>query len=88
MIALQNHILDFTQRLHTVEVERRQLLTELGGLKTQIAGLGSAFDGPVSPGEQVLMGRVADLPGCTAVLIVNQHSLPAILTNTLSHAKH
>ncbi|KAK7484591.1 hypothetical protein BaRGS_00024223 [Batillaria attramentaria] len=47
LIALQNHILDFTQRLHTVEVERRQLLAELGGLKTQIAGLGSSPDGPV-----------------------------------------
>ena len=58
MIALQNHILDFTQRLHTVEVERRQLLTELGGLKTQIAGLGSASEGPIAPGEQVRTERV------------------------------
>ncbi|KAL8625440.1 hypothetical protein ACOMHN_018585 [Nucella lapillus] len=53
LIALQNHILDFTQRLHTVEVERRQLLKELGGLKTQIAGLGSLSQGPLPPsGDQ------------------------------------
>ncbi|XP_076465696.1 coiled-coil domain-containing protein 171-like isoform X2 [Babylonia areolata] len=49
LIALQNHILDFTQRLHTVEVERRQLLKELGGLKAQIAGLGSIPQGPAAP---------------------------------------
>jgi len=27
--ALQNHILDFAQRLHSVEIERRKLLLEL-----------------------------------------------------------
>ncbi|KAJ8304026.1 hypothetical protein KUTeg_017609 [Tegillarca granosa] len=33
MGALQNHILDFTQRLHSVEVERRELLVELNQLR-------------------------------------------------------
>ncbi|XP_067665057.1 coiled-coil domain-containing protein 171-like [Haliotis asinina] len=36
MIALQHHILDFTQRLHSVEVERRQLLSEVERLKQQM----------------------------------------------------
>ncbi|KAL5005297.1 hypothetical protein ScPMuIL_018753 [Solemya velum] len=33
MSALQCHILDFTQRLHSVEVERRTLLVEIGQLR-------------------------------------------------------
>ncbi|CAC5379399.1 unnamed protein product [Mytilus coruscus] len=33
--ALQNHILDFTQRLHTVEVERRNLMCEIDKLKEE-----------------------------------------------------
>ncbi|XP_062577737.1 coiled-coil domain-containing protein 171-like isoform X2 [Saccostrea cucullata] len=37
--ALQTHILDFTQRLHTVEVERRQLVLELGRMKDECADL-------------------------------------------------
>ncbi|XP_048259658.1 coiled-coil domain-containing protein 171-like isoform X3 [Haliotis rufescens] len=36
MIALQHHIVDFTQRLHRVEVERRQLLAEVDQLKRQV----------------------------------------------------
>lgn len=53
MVALQNHILDFIQRLHSVEIERRQLLTELGNLKTQIAGLGSAAEAADGSGDRV-----------------------------------
>ncbi|XP_063432765.1 coiled-coil domain-containing protein 171-like isoform X2 [Mytilus trossulus] len=33
--ALQNHILDFTQRLHTVEVERRNLMSEMDKLREE-----------------------------------------------------
>ena len=33
--ALQNHILDFTQRLHSVEVERRNLVIEVNKLKEE-----------------------------------------------------
>lgn len=33
--SLQNHILDFTQRLHTVEVERRDLMCEIDRLKEE-----------------------------------------------------
>lgn len=33
--ALQNHILDFTQRLHTVEIERRNLMCEINKLKEE-----------------------------------------------------
>ena len=33
--ALQNHILDFTQRLHTVEIERRNLMCEIDKLKDE-----------------------------------------------------
>lgn len=37
--ALQTHILDFTQRLHMVEVERRQLVVELDRMKDECADL-------------------------------------------------
>lgn len=37
--ALQTHILDFTQRLHTVEVERRQLVLELNRMKDECSDL-------------------------------------------------
>ena len=37
--ALQTHILDFTQRLHTVEVERRHLVLELNRMKDECADL-------------------------------------------------
>lgn len=36
MIALQSHILEFTQRLHTVEVERRGLLQEVNKLQEEV----------------------------------------------------
>ncbi|XP_041371577.1 coiled-coil domain-containing protein 171-like isoform X2 [Gigantopelta aegis] len=36
MIALQNHILDFTHRLRNAEVNRKRLLAELNTLKQQI----------------------------------------------------
>lgn len=39
MGALQTHILDFTQRLHTVEVERRQLVLELNRMKDECSDL-------------------------------------------------
>ncbi|XP_025077162.1 coiled-coil domain-containing protein 171-like isoform X2 [Pomacea canaliculata] len=60
MVALQNHILDFIQRLHSVEIERRQLLTELGNLKTQIAGLGSAAEAADGSGDRPIKFVVMD----------------------------
>ena len=40
MMSLQTHILDFTQRLHGVEVERRQLLQEVARLQDECDRLG------------------------------------------------
>ena len=36
MMSLQTHILDFTQRLHGVEVERRELLQEVARLQEEL----------------------------------------------------
>lgn len=40
MISLQTHILEFTQRLHSVEVERRTLLQEVNRLQEELDKLG------------------------------------------------
>lgn len=55
MSSLQNHILDLTQRLHSVEKERRHLLTDLNDLKNQIGDENHSHD---SNKEKCSSGKV------------------------------
>jgi len=64
MIALQSHILEFTQRLHTAEVERRGLLQEVSKLQEEVERLGPEKEelieeaGDVAVTQQVGHGQV------------------------------
>ena len=51
IITLQNYVLDLIQRLHVVEVERRQLLSELSSLKMHNSGSGIGQN--ISAGQEV-----------------------------------
>lgn len=53
MIALQSHILEFTQRLHTVEVERRGLLQEVSKLQEEVERLGPEKEELIEEGGDV-----------------------------------
>ena len=53
MMSLQTHILDFTQRLHGVEVERRELLQEVARLQEELDRLG--------PEKEELMNGESDV---------------------------
>ncbi|XP_052797056.1 coiled-coil domain-containing protein 171-like isoform X2 [Mya arenaria] len=53
MISLQTHILEFTQRLHSVEVERRGLLQEVGRLQEEIDRLGPEKEELLSEGADI-----------------------------------
>lgn len=53
MISLQSHILEFTQRLHSVEVERRGLLQEVGRLQAELERLGPEKEELLSEGAEI-----------------------------------
>lgn len=53
MISLQTHILEFTQRLHSVEVERRSLLQEVGRLQEEVERLGPEREELVTEGNDI-----------------------------------
>ncbi|KAL4227318.1 hypothetical protein ACF0H5_012763 [Mactra antiquata] len=53
MISLQTHILDFTQRLHSVEVERRTLLQEVSHLQEEVERLGPEKERLISEGNDL-----------------------------------
>ena len=53
MISLQSHILEFTQRLHSVEVERRELLQEVSKLQEENENLGPEREQLISEGNDV-----------------------------------
>ncbi|XP_053405701.1 coiled-coil domain-containing protein 171-like isoform X2 [Mercenaria mercenaria] len=53
MISLQTHILEFTQRLHTVEVERRSLLQEVSRLQEEVERLGPEKEELVTEGNDI-----------------------------------
>ncbi|KAL3866903.1 hypothetical protein ACJMK2_044153, partial [Sinanodonta woodiana] len=53
LITLQNQILDFTQRLHSVEVERRALLLEVTRLKEENEKLGPEKEEVISERDDV-----------------------------------
>ncbi|XP_060566572.1 coiled-coil domain-containing protein 171-like [Ruditapes philippinarum] len=53
MISLQTHILEFTQRLHSVEVERRSLLQEVSRLQEEVERLGPEREELVTEGNDI-----------------------------------
>jgi len=53
MISLQTHILEFTQRLHSVEVERRGLLQEVARLQEEVDRLGPEKEALVSEPDDI-----------------------------------
>ena len=57
MMSLQTHILDFTQRLHCVEVERRELLQEVSNLHEELERQGPEKEELISEHSDVAITK-------------------------------
>ena len=58
MMSLQTHILDFTQRLHSVELERRELLQEVSRLHEEIEKQGPETEELISEHTDVAITKM------------------------------
>ena len=61
MMSLQSHILEFTQRLHSVEVERRELLQEVSKLQEENEKLGPEQEPLLNEGNDVAVTQQVKL---------------------------